>query len=446
MRLPASLAALAALSASMPLLPGVAADYSYPDAATAFPGHTLVLNEEFSGPALNSTLWTPDWDCSGWGNGMRAAYTTSPKNLYLQDGMLHLNPICGRLQPDKSICQPFSGYPECACEPTNVNPVDATGAQITTRHRFAFNKGKFRVRAKMSTGFYTWPAFWLYRDWKKGEEMPVAGEIDIMEGVGKRPQWWTAVIHYLTKDAATGELKDKVRNSNDDWTNNLNDSFHVYGLDWSDGLMVWTVDETVMWKVDYAKLFSDPSNVNVFDDGYFYIILDVAVGGRMFGIGYGAKKPPYDELCADANTFTPTIVDYVRLYQLSDRVNYTTGAGPDLVKGSSVPGSAVPDGQGAACPFDGCVGSSWNQRVNSILGISGDETTTTTTTRSTSSRTTTSKTKTSKTSSTTLAVESTGAVLQVVTTSRPSGARGASVPGWIAGAGALMLGAAAVLL
>ncbi|KAI9029314.1 concanavalin A-like lectin/glucanase domain-containing protein [Hyaloraphidium curvatum] len=363
---PAFVAAVASAMAAV-----AAADYTYPSVEGAFPGYNIVLNEEFTAPTLNASLWTPDWDCSGWGNGMRAAYTTSPKNLFIENGQLNLNPICGRLQPNKTICGPFTGYPECACEPTNANNMDATSAQITTRHKFAFNRGKFRVRAKMSTGYYTWPAFWLYRDWQKGTPMPISGEIDIMEGVGKRPQWWTAVIHYLTKDPATGAIDDKVRNENADWQGgNLNDSFHVYGLDWTyDGFMVWTIDEVVMWRLNYGRLMSDPNNINVFDDGFFYILLDVAVGGRMFGIGYGNKRPPYEELCADGNTFTPTIIDWVRVYQETGKNNFTTGTGPDTIRGAAVPGSAASTVQ-AACPFDGCVGTTWNQRVDDIIAAS----------------------------------------------------------------------------
>lgn len=115
-------------SAALAALAGTAsADYAYPDPANAFPGYSLVVDEGFN--TLNYTLFTPDWDCSGWGNGMRAAYTTSPKNLFIKDGVLNLNPVCGRLQPDKSICTPFSGYPECACEPTNYIPIDATAGE-----------------------------------------------------------------------------------------------------------------------------------------------------------------------------------------------------------------------------------------------------------------------------------------------------------------------------
>ena len=49
-----------------------------------------------------------------------------------------------------------------------------------------------------------------------------------MEGVGKLPSWWSAVVHYQVKDPATGELKDKVKNNNKYYTENLNDTYHVY--------------------------------------------------------------------------------------------------------------------------------------------------------------------------------------------------------------------------
>lgn len=176
------------------------------------------------------------------------------------------------------------------------------------------------------------------------------------------------------KDPVTGNLTDKVKNENADFPGEglLNETYHVYGLDWTAGKFKWTIDEIEMWTLDYGKLMTDPNNVNVFDDGYFHIILDVAIGGRMFGIGYGNNKPSYEELCADGNSFTATQIDYVRVYQEIGKHNFRVSADSDVTVKGSAAGIAK---EGANCPFDGCVGTTWNQRVDEISGVSGATTT-----------------------------------------------------------------------
>ena len=244
----------------------------------------------------------------------------------------------------------------------------------------------------------------------------------------ERPQWWTAVFHYLIRDPATGELRKKVANRNQDWPTNLNESFHVYGLDWTAGQFIWTIDEVVMWRYNYSRLFTDPNNINVFDDGYYYIILDVAVGGRMFGIGYD-KLPPYGELCEDANIFSATQIDWVRVYQEIGKNNYTFGPGPSIVAGSQI-GIAE---EGATCPFDGCIGSTWNNRVDRILGTTRTEAAAPTT------KATTQKTTKARPTSTADAYEGVG-VDTVSTTPRPSGAGLSAVMPALAVALALVAG------
>jgi beta-glucanase (GH16 family) len=194
--------------------------------------------------------------------------------------MLNINPICGRIQPNKSVCTPYSGIPQCCCEPTNVGKMDSTSAQVTTRHKITFNQGKVRVRAKLSTGYYTWPAMWLYQDWT-GNTIPPASEIDIMEGVGKMADWWSAVIHYpVNKD---GVLTDKTKYKNENTGMMFNESFHVFGVDWNDKEFVWTVDEKPMWTYAWPRLDSEEGARAPYNDGGFHLLLDVAVGGRMFG-------------------------------------------------------------------------------------------------------------------------------------------------------------------
>jgi beta-glucanase (GH16 family) len=207
-------------------------------------------------------------------------YTTSPKNLYVKDSMLTINPICGRIQPDKTQCTPFSGIPQCCCEPTNVNKMDASSAQVTTRHKLTFQQGKVRIRAKMSTGFYTWPAMWTYLDWPKNGKIPASGEIDIFEGVGKMADWWSAVIHYPSTTQKDG---DKTKYRNDNIGINMNESFNVFGLDWDEETFSWSVNEKVLWTFNYKRLDQEEGARNPFNDGGFHLLLDVAVGGRMFG-------------------------------------------------------------------------------------------------------------------------------------------------------------------
>ncbi|KAI9007813.1 concanavalin A-like lectin/glucanase domain-containing protein [Hyaloraphidium curvatum] len=347
--------AAAAACALASLLPS-AADFAYPDVAGAFgPEYDLVFAEEFDAPSLDPARWTADWDCSGWGNNGRACFTTNTSNLYLEDGVLHLRPVYGRLQPDASLCGPGTGRPPCCCEPSNEVPVDATGAMVTTRHKFAFNQGKLRIRAKMATGYYVWPAIWLLRDWPLGGPITDFGEIDIQEGMGKWPAFWSCVVHYPRLNA-TGGLIDGKRYKNYNHTSNLNGGFFVYGLDWNASHLIWTIDEKVMYQWNYAKYLNE-DEMRPFQDG-FHINLDTKVGGRMFGPGYGRTKPTYEELGFDADTWTATEIDYVRLYQPVDRHSFIIGPGPAVLNAS---GSAFV--ANATCLYGGCVGTNWDEWV-----------------------------------------------------------------------------------
>jgi hypothetical protein len=62
-----------------------------------------------------------------------------------------------------------------------------------------------------------------------------------------------------------------------------------------------------MWKWNYGTQLSGIS-LDPFINGQFHILLDVTVGGRMFGIGHGRNNPSYENLGIDADTWTPTQV------------------------------------------------------------------------------------------------------------------------------------------
>jgi beta-glucanase (GH16 family) len=82
------------------------------------------------------------------------------------------------------------------------------------------------------------------------------------------------------------------------------DAYHVFGVDWHPGRIEWRLDGKIYHSLTAADL---PAGTHwVFDDTPFFLLLNLAVGG---------KWPGYP----DATTSLPQEyrVDYVRVYALT---------------------------------------------------------------------------------------------------------------------------------
>jgi beta-glucanase (GH16 family) len=157
--------------------------------------------------------------------------------------MLMITPIFGNVTDDPQKCAPGTGIPPCACAKDNYMPMQATSGQVSSANKFQFKYGKTRMRARMSQGYYTWTAFWLHPA-NANATWPRDGETDVMESVGKWPNWFSAVAHYEQLD---GKKKAKARNY--DTKFDFGEDYHVFGLDWDNTTLRWTVDENEMFKV-----------------------------------------------------------------------------------------------------------------------------------------------------------------------------------------------------
>jgi beta-glucanase (GH16 family) len=277
-----------------------------PQATPPPPGWKLVWSDEFDGKEIDRTKWdfdigngffnyeTNTW-ISGWGNGELQYYTREPENAFVKDGMLHIRAV-------KESLHGF-GY---------------TSARLKTRKRDGsplFNQkyGRFEFRAKLPTGKGIWPALWMLPQDDKYGTWASSGEIDVMEAKGQEPTRVLGTLHYGSR-----------------WPNNTHTSklfefpaggtiadFHVYGLEWEPGKISWSVDgkvyatQTFWWsssKVDRGKGAKpgQESDLNPWPapfDQPFYLIMNVAVGGKFLG------NP-------DRTTSFPAemVVDYVRVY------------------------------------------------------------------------------------------------------------------------------------
>lgn len=290
-----------------------------PAPATAPAGWSLVWADEFDGAAIDRAKWDFDlgngfysgkakaW-ISGWGNDERQCYTDRPENVRVAGGLLHVRAVRER----RDGC-------------------DFTSAKLKTRGRDGktlFNKtyGRFEVRAKLPLGRGVWPALWMLPQDETYGGWAASGEIDVMEARGQNPREVLGTLHFGAGWPGNVHKGETYRLP--DGAGGI-DAFHVYAAEWEPGVIRWYVDGTLVqtqtswWssslKQDGAKAVKPAGerDLNPWPapfDRPFYLVINVAVGGKFLG------DP-------DASTPFPAemVVDYVRVY---DRVGGYGPAGP----------------------------------------------------------------------------------------------------------------------
>ena len=241
---------------------------------------TLVWGDEFNGAQLDPETWFfeegdgSQYGIPGWGNNELQWYL--PDSALLENGMLV---ITARSEAS--------------------NGKNYTSARINTRDRFAFRYGRIEARIRLPGGQGIWPAFWMLpQDFVYGG-WAASGEIDIVEAVNLGEAGNNTVhgtIHYGGEWPANLYSGGEYLVPTDATTD-----FHVYAIEWDPTEIRWYVDDVLYsMKNDWSSTgaaFPAPFNE------YFYVLLNVAVGGNWPG-------------APNANTVFPVTmeVDYVRVY------------------------------------------------------------------------------------------------------------------------------------
>ncbi|HKT01026.1 MAG TPA: family 16 glycosylhydrolase [Rugosimonospora sp.] len=249
----------------------------------------LVWSDEFNGSAgspPDPAKWRPDV-----GNGAHdeLEYYTDNRNAY-QDGSGDLVLEARREATPGSTCarDPVSGSDTC----------QYTSARLNTYGRFSFTYGRAEARIKVSGTPGLWPAFWLLGEdlYTGAEPWPNCGEIDVMEHLGRAPDWVSATIHAPAYYAAGG-ITARDRSAAD-----FAAAFHLYAVDWTPQDMTFSVDGRPFFTVrkDAVERTRGPW---VYDHP-FVLLLDNAVGGSFPG-------PPGPQTALPQRM----LVDYVRVYQ-----------------------------------------------------------------------------------------------------------------------------------
>lgn len=274
------------LAAALLLLGGATDEAPQPVAPLEGAGWELAWSDEFDGDSLDRTKWAPEVSCWGGGNAERQCYTDRPENIAVEGGMLLL----------KARKERFTGParpPEIA-EKRNPDILQFyTSGKVRTRGLHAWRYGRIEIRAKVPPGQGAWPAVWMMPAHDIYGPWPLSGEIDILEAVnigakckvcegGKGENRTISALHF-------GDLAPKNRFV--DHRNALpdlalpSDDFHVYAVEWGEGLIRFLVDDRVHLSVPAEKWGTGSplarGNPNAPFDQPFYIMANLAVGGRL---------------------------------------------------------------------------------------------------------------------------------------------------------------------
>lgn len=243
----------------------------------------MVWSDEFdgaAGSAPNPANWNNDLgnaEASGWGNRELQYYTAAPRNAAL-DGAGHLVITAEKLA-NAGPCW-------------NGSPCAYASGRIQTAGKVSYTYGKVEARIQLPAGAGMWPAFWSLGE---GANWPNAGEIDIMEFIGREPSTVYGTAHGPGYSGASGIGRPLVLGAP------VSADFHVFTVIKRPQEIIWLVDGVQYHRLTPASL---PVGTSWVFERPFFLILNLAIGGDWPG-------PP------NASTVFPArmTVDWVRVYK-----------------------------------------------------------------------------------------------------------------------------------
>jgi len=267
---------------------------------------SLVWQDEFDAPELDRTKW---YVMNRYASKKKPHlfFRDHKDNVRVENGHLILeahnvnmpNPQKGKawnesLKTDKRFTQETIPLSSGRIQTANKNEVLAS-----------WKFGRIDVRAKLSSIRGTHAAIWTMGAHYYDINWPRAGEIDILEYLGRSPEVSWNVIHRGNADGI-----DVASNNNGTkpfpGKSLADDKFHTFSVQWNEKKIIWfcdgvetfrydTRDAEVSYKINgehYGNPFQMPH----------YLILDLTIGG--WGGEWKANDMP-----------TRLVIDYVRVYQ-----------------------------------------------------------------------------------------------------------------------------------
>lgn len=193
-------------------------------------GWTLVFHEEFEGPEIDQTKFSP-YGLSHW------------KTLEEAEAVYQFRDSCIVLQlPDEhqrvsAIVTGMRDGLHRYGDDLGLNHHDRAFMNLVTKY------GYFEVRAKVAKGSGLNSAWWMIGFENEKEQN---AEIDIFEMLGKDTHLLNTTLHAL-RDTKLKYAHIPYRTDVD-----LSEDFHVYGFEWDESGMKFYLDHELYWEIDQS--------------------------------------------------------------------------------------------------------------------------------------------------------------------------------------------------
>ena len=248
----------------------------------------LVWSDEFNSTrpaAPSATSWSLETGANKWGNHELETYCAYGSS----------KPPC-----DPSLPNAFVGNGYLHIVARSHGQGQYTSARLKSQGLQSFRYGRIEARIRIPKGQGMWPAFWMLGDNIKDVDWPACGELDIMENIGKEPGTIHGSVHGT---GFTGTLIGLPYTL--PYNQTFGDGFHTFGLIWSPKKIAYYVDSPANVYATFTPASLPAGAVWPFDNGKFFFLLNLAVGGDWPG-------------SPNASTHFPSemLVDYVRVYAL----------------------------------------------------------------------------------------------------------------------------------
>ncbi len=216
-------------------------------------GYKLLWEDRFDRDGVpDPAIWNWATGGTGFGNNESQFYTDRSENAYVRDGVLT---IVARKEPWENR--------------------QYTSAKLTTAGKKSIGFGRVEVEAQLPSGAGTWPAIWFLGENIRQVGWPRCGEIDLMEHVGKRPDYVHFSLHCHSYNFHLDNHRTHV-----EYQPGVRDGFHNYAMERDENHIAFFLDHRQV--AVFEKKPGDTPDEWPFDQP-FYLILNLAIGGHWGG-------------------------------------------------------------------------------------------------------------------------------------------------------------------